>query len=166
MYKEMFKKDFVIDLIGYRKYGHNEVDEPSFTQPIMYKKIRATKSYMDNFKEEMKSKNIISEEYIKTIENRYSISLFRFTKILNDEYTKGQNLEITESMIRSENYKGNKTLTKKWAGRYPIILEMEFPQNCEKDYKIKTGIERSLIAKIVNESVKVPKEFNVLIIFK
>jgi 2-oxoglutarate dehydrogenase E1 component len=40
-YRTLFKKDFLIDLIGYRRYGHNETDDPETTQPLIYKKVKA-----------------------------------------------------------------------------------------------------------------------------
>ena len=38
-YRQKFGHDVVLDLVGYRKYGHNELDQPSFTQPLMYKQV-------------------------------------------------------------------------------------------------------------------------------
>jgi 2-oxoglutarate dehydrogenase E1 component len=38
-YRQKFNHDVIIDLIGYRKMGHNELDQPSFTQPFMYKRV-------------------------------------------------------------------------------------------------------------------------------
>jgi len=42
-YQQLFRKDVILDLICYRQWGHNELDEPSFTNPSMYKIIRSVK---------------------------------------------------------------------------------------------------------------------------
>lgn len=62
-YRNKFHNDFVIDLIGYRKYGHNEVDEPAFTNPKMYKVIRnEMRGCATPYAEQLISEGIINEK--------------------------------------------------------------------------------------------------------
>ncbi len=52
-YWQKFGKDVLLDMIGFRKYGHNEVDEPAFTQPKMYEVIRSMKSVSQAYSEKL-----------------------------------------------------------------------------------------------------------------
>ncbi|MCC6177357.1 MAG: 2-oxoglutarate dehydrogenase E1 component [Chloroflexi bacterium] len=58
-YRARFQKDFLIDLIGYRRWGHNEGDEPSFTQPAMYQKIATLPTVREHFAEDLVARGIV-----------------------------------------------------------------------------------------------------------
>ena len=60
-YREEFHKDFMIDLIGYRRYGHNEGDEPTYTQPKMYEIIRDHPSVRELWARELERRGVIQE---------------------------------------------------------------------------------------------------------
>lgn len=61
-YRRLFKKDFLIDLIGYRRYGHNETDDPESTQPLIYKKVKAHPTVSRLYADKLIAKNVFSEE--------------------------------------------------------------------------------------------------------
>ena len=65
-YREEFRKDVVIDLIGYRRSGHNEADDPSSTQPVMYKKIKQQPSTLKLYSSQLINENILTVEQYKT----------------------------------------------------------------------------------------------------
>jgi 2-oxoglutarate dehydrogenase E1 component len=63
-YRHKFKKDIVIDVVCYRKYGHNEGDEPMFTQPIMYELIKSKQSSVDIYSNHISASGLFSQEQI------------------------------------------------------------------------------------------------------
>jgi 2-oxoglutarate dehydrogenase E1 component len=60
-YREKFNKDFMIDLVGYRRFGHNEGDEPAYTQPMMYEIIRDHPTVRELWARELERRGIIEE---------------------------------------------------------------------------------------------------------
>lgn len=66
-YRQKFRKDFVINLIGYRRYGHNEGDEPRFTQPVMYKKIDAHPPIRQLWAEKLEKDGLIAQGEADTL---------------------------------------------------------------------------------------------------
>ena len=65
-FRQQFNRDVVIDMICYRRFGHNEGDEPSFTQPMMYKKIRQHPTTLNVYGEKLiKEGTITTEEFSK-----------------------------------------------------------------------------------------------------
>ena len=68
-YRRAFKRDVVIDVVGYRRYGHNEGDEPGFTQPVMYQKINAHPTVRERYSKQLQSENFISANDADTLVN-------------------------------------------------------------------------------------------------
>jgi 2-oxoglutarate dehydrogenase E1 component len=74
-YRMRYKRDIFIDLLGYRKYGHNEGDEPRFTQPNLYKAISKHLNPMEIYSDKLINEDIISIEDVSKIEKKYKSSL-------------------------------------------------------------------------------------------
>jgi len=74
-YRMRFQRDVFLDLLGYRKYGHNEGDEPRFTQPKLYKAIAKHENPRDIYAAKLIAEGIIDESYIGKLEQEYKDSL-------------------------------------------------------------------------------------------
>ncbi len=70
-YRNKFNRDVFIDLLGYRKYGHNEGDEPRFTQPKLYKYISGHPNPRDIYASKLKNQGIINDDHVSKIELEY-----------------------------------------------------------------------------------------------
>jgi 2-oxoglutarate dehydrogenase E1 component len=83
-FRQKFHKDVVIDLICYRRFGHNEGDEPMFTNPLMYKKIKGHKTTLALYTERMVKDGLIPEGEIEDLKAS-------FQSYLNEEFEAGKN---------------------------------------------------------------------------
>jgi len=104
-YRQKFGKDVIIDLIGYRKHGHNEGDEPAFTQPGMYKEINDHQTVRDLYTEWLvKHQELTSEETQQIFDEFEDLLQAAF-----EDAKKIPNLEITNELIdRKESLQKNR----------------------------------------------------------
>ena len=110
-FRQKFNKDVVIDIICYRRFGHNEGDEPSFTQPLMYKKIRSHPSAIRVYGEKLVNENSISKEFLDA-------SIKKFKNLLDEQFKNAKNykpkiewFEGTWSRYRPERGKDKRGVT-------------------------------------------------------
>ncbi|CAH9115056.1 unnamed protein product [Cuscuta europaea] len=78
-WRQTFHSDVVVDIVCYRRFGHNEIDEPFFTQPKMYKVIRSHPSALEIYQEKLLGSGTVSKEGIEKIQNKINT-------ILNEEF--------------------------------------------------------------------------------
>ena len=133
-YRQKFKRDVVLDIFCYRKYGHNEGDEPSFTQPLMYKKIKEHPSTLQKFADRLISEKVLTKKEFEDEKNAYQ-------KRLDEEF------EASKSYISNE----HDWFTGVWS---------KFTTELGHDRRGDTGIEIEKIKNLGKKLAHIPEGFN------
>ena len=94
-YRNKFGKDVYIDLLGYRKYGHNEGDEPRFTQPNLYKIIAKHPNPREIYKEKLKDEGVVSDVVLAEMEQE-------FKELLDENFEAAKEIEINTMAVFME----------------------------------------------------------------
>jgi 2-oxoglutarate dehydrogenase E1 component len=135
-YNRKFSKDVVLDINCYRKYGHNEGDEPNYTQPLMYNIIKKIKPLDLKYADELIAQKVINQE--------------DFSKIKQDRQK-----ELEEAFIKSDEFKADKphAFEDKWAGFTT--------KRKSKKSDVKTGLDKKYLSNLVKKLLSVPENFAV-----
>ncbi|SHF40819.1 2-oxoglutarate dehydrogenase E1 component [Fodinibius roseus] len=123
-YRQKFNKDVVIDLICYRKYGHNEGDEPAFTQPGMYQEIESHPPVRDLYAQHLLNQEELTEEEAQELFDE-------FDELLREAFEDAKNaspLEVTDDMIER-----HETRQENW----PEFPDTTYPGEELKDIAVK-----------------------------
>jgi 2-oxoglutarate dehydrogenase E1 component len=132
-FRREFQSDVFIDMYGYRRLGHNETDEPSFTQPVLYHEIEKRKSVRENYFEQLKKLNGISAEESEKIARE------RRDKLENElAAAKNDGCKKSEPCGIWKNYSGG----------------------AESEDEIKTGIAPEKISGLLRKLSEVPENFH------
>ena len=101
-FRQKFKKDVVIDIICYRRFGHNEGDEPTFTQPLMYKKIKSHPTTLKIYSKKLIEENFITVKDLELEINEFNNLLENQFKSAKDHHPKMDWFEGTWSRYRPQ----------------------------------------------------------------
>ena len=133
-YRQKFNRDVVIDMVCYRRYGHNEGDEPSFTQPIMYKRIKSHPSTLSIYGKKLSKEGLTTEIELQNEKNN-------FKSFLEKEF------------VSSKSYKSElKWFDGAWS---------RFKPGLGKDKKGASGVDKKLLKEIGKKILKVPPNFSI-----
>jgi 2-oxoglutarate dehydrogenase E1 component len=135
-FRQRFHKPVVIDMFCYRRFGHNESDEPAFTQPVMYKKIRSHKTTLQIYTEKLVAEGVITEGEVIRLQANWRHHL-------ETAFEAGQS------------YKPNKAdwLDGRWAGLRPAAAGIE------EDRRGRTGVDRARLLEMGLQLTSVPEGF-------
>ncbi len=114
-FRMKFKRDVVLDLVCYRKHGHNEADEPSVTQPCMYQKIKAMQPLRALYADALIAQNIITSAAVQTKMDEYRDRLDKgqaIVDIVHDHYADKYSTDWTPYLHTKWTAKADTTLSK------------------------------------------------------
>ncbi len=126
-FRNDFHKDVVVDLVCYRRRGHNEADEPSVTQPLMYQKIRQHKTTRDLYAERLISEGVVTAEHDQQLVDEYRDSLDLGRPLLSNLVTKPN----TSMFVDWTPYIGHK-----WTLECDTGMEMQALQTLAHDINV------------------------------
>jgi 2-oxoglutarate dehydrogenase E1 component len=138
-FRQKFHKPVVVDMFCYRRYGHNEGDEPSFTQPLMYKKIRSHKSTLEIYSEKLITEGVVTAGEVEKMRNDWRARL-------DAEFEAGQV------------YKPNKAdwLDGRWSG-----LRAAQSETVDDPRRGQTGVDLAHLKELGAKIASTPEGFNV-----
>ncbi|NTZ42935.1 2-oxoglutarate dehydrogenase E1 component [Altererythrobacter sp. SALINAS58] len=137
-YRQQFGRDIVIDMWCYRRFGHNEGDEPSFTQPLMYDRIRAHDKVSVLYSKRLVDEGVIAKDDLDALETEFSDHL-------------------TEEFDAATSYKPNEAdwFTGRWSGLHK-------PADAETSRRnVDTAIEGKLFDSLGRTLTTVPEDLNI-----
>jgi len=132
-YRHHFGKDVVIDVICYRRYGHNEGDEPYFTQPLMYNRIKERPSLHALYAQELFADSLVDQSYLDTLQSEIQAAL---EKAYADVHG-------TDCLFPQDKY----------------FEEWDSIQSTYTHNAVSTGIPENQLKKIANQLNRVPDGF-------
>ena len=133
-FRQKFNRDVVIDMVCYRRFGHNEGDEPSFTQPLMYKKIRSHPTTLQIYGKKLLDEGLLSNTYLDTKKRE-------FKDFLEKEFSGAKDYKIKMKWFDGV-----------WSRFKPEI---------GKDRRGVTGIDKSELISVGKKITEIPSNFNI-----
>lgn len=152
-YRNKFKRDIVIDLVCYRRHGHNEADEPSATQPVMYKIIKAMPTPAQMYAKKLISEGVITDKAEQEMAEKYRNQLDAGKSVV--ELAKDNGYEYASSW---EPFIG-KEWTIKYDPRLPLSKLKELAQALEKlppDFVVQPQVRKALEARAKMTAGEIP----------
>lgn len=137
-FRHEFKRDVFIEVFGYRRFGHNESDEPEFTQPVLYTKIKNHPTVLHQYTDKLKTSGVISDADVKAHE-----------KTLNEKFETNLD-EAKKNKVSSK----LEMFGKKWKGLQNV------PQDDSILDAVETAVSQKTLVDLGTQTLTVPEGFH------